>query len=73
MEKYIETPISKKISQTGAKKAVHSNLETVKTRTLLWHVVKRHKFVLVSAYSVVMTVVVFAPYAPGMIFGLVGL
>ena len=70
---YEETPVKDKISKAGNKKFVHNQLESVRTTTLLWHVVKRHKFVLVTVYASVMTVMVFAPYAPGMLFGLVGL
>lgn len=54
---YEETPISKKVS----KEAKNSVLTDVKTGSMLWHIVKRHKFGLVATYAVAITVLYFVP------------
>lgn len=42
-------------------------LKNVKTGTLVWHVVKRHKFAIVTTYAIVLTILYVFPPAPDLI------
>lgn len=45
-------------------------LESISTKRLIWHVLKRHKFELVSTWAFVVTVVYVFPFLPEMLIGL---
>lgn len=51
--------------ETGAKQGKRHSLEyelsTLSTATILWHVVRKHKFGLVATYAIVMTPFVLMP------------
>ena len=63
---YEETPVkNNKISRkTIALKA----LETVGTSSIIWYLIKRHKFALVATWAVIITVFYLAPFVPDLIF-----
>lgn len=72
---YEQTPAkspSAKMSKKDAKRIAASELNQFNTASMLWHVVKRHKFGLVAGYAVVLTVLYFLPFAPDLLFGLIG-
>ena len=62
--KYEETP-GKKASKKSVDKY---QLETVSTKTILWHIVKRHKFGLVLTWAVIITVLYLFPFVPDLLF-----
>lgn len=68
--KYEETPISNKVSKEAVKKAKTDQLDKVNTSAILWHLVKRHKFALVTTYAVVLSLYYFVPFLPDMLFSL---
>lgn len=61
----------KKVNKDTAKNAEMHELKRVSTSTLLWHVVKRHKFGLVSTYAVLMTAVYIFPPLPDLILSMI--
>lgn len=54
-------PTGKKTNKDTAKHAQEYDLKRVSTSTLLWTVVKRHKFMLVSVYAGVITALYLYP------------
>ena len=67
MGDYETTPVSKKPSKTAINKAVKEDLDKFSTGRIVWHLVKRHKFGLVTGYAVVLTVIQFLPFLPELI------
>lgn len=65
---YEETAIDKKPSKTAIHKAVKEDLDKFSTGRIVWHLIKRHKFGLTAAYAGLMTVLVVAPFLPGLLF-----
>lgn len=63
--KYEET--GSKTNKTTAKNARDNELKAIDTKTMVWHLIKRHKFGLVSAYAVALTVAYLFPFLPDMI------
>lgn len=57
----------KKLNKDSAKNALQYELKQFSTSTMLWHVVKRHKFGLVSTWAVVITLLYFVPFLPDLI------
>lgn len=68
--KYEETPINKTVSKEAVKKHKNDQLDKVSTSAIIWHLVKRHKFALVTTYAVVLTVFYFMPFLPDILFSL---
>lgn len=56
-----------KVNKDTAKNAKSYALNNVGTGTLLWHLVKRHKFGIVATYAVILTVMYIFPPAPDLI------
>lgn len=46
-------------------------LTSVSTSKMLWVAIRRHKFGLVSAYAIWMTIIYFMPFLPGEIISLI--
>jgi hypothetical protein len=65
---YETTPI--KNSKELGKQVKSANLDKIKTGTILWHLVKRHKFVLVTTYAIVLTVLYMLPFLPDVLTNL---
>lgn len=57
----------KKVNKDTAKNAKDYELKGIDTSQILWHIVKRHKFGLVSTYAIIMTVMYIFPAAPAVI------
>jgi len=62
--KYEATPIKKTVSKDTAAKY---ELGRYDTGAIVWHLVKRHKFALVVAYAVVISVQYFLPFIPDLL------
>lgn len=58
---------SKKISKSSA---VNETIKNVDTKAIVWALIKRHKFALVSIYAVLITVVYAMPFLPGEVVSL---
>lgn len=70
---YENTPVKVKPSKEAIKKYKESQAITeLQTRTIVWHLVKKHKFGLVSTYAIVLTMLYFVPFLPDMILSLFG-
>lgn len=61
----------KKVNQDTAKNAKEYALRNVKTSTLLWHLVKRHKFGIVATYAVVLTALYMFPPLPDLLLSII--
>lgn len=59
-----------KVNKDTAKNGTQYMLKDISTSTILWTVVKRHKFGLVVTYAVVLTVLYVFPPAPDLIMSL---
>ena len=68
--KYEETPISNKVSKEAVKKQKTDQLDKVNTSAIIWHLVKRHKFGLVTTYAVVISLYYFVPFLPDLLFSI---
>jgi hypothetical protein len=69
---FIDTPF-KVGSVKGIKsKAQNNALDSVGTGQIIWHLVKRHKFGLVSTYAIILTAVWLFPPLPHIIMALFG-
>ena len=66
--KYEETPIKK----TSNKKLKEYDIGRLDTSAILWLLVRRHKFSLVSGYAITLTVVYLFPPLPDMVLSLMG-
>ncbi|MBA3679087.1 hypothetical protein H0W80_02765 [Candidatus Saccharibacteria bacterium] len=65
---YEETPTK---NSKGLGKAVKDNdLEKINTGAILWHLVKRHRFSLVTVWAIVITILYMFPFVPDMILSL---
>ena len=60
-----------KVNKDTANNAKEYALRNVSTTTLLWHLVKRHKFSIVATYAVVLTAVWAFPPLPDLITSLI--
>ena len=65
---YETTPI--KNSKELGKQIKSASLDKIKTGTILWHLVKRHRFVLVTTYAIVLTVLYMFPFLPDVLTNL---
>lgn len=61
---YEETPINGKVSKRVVSKEAGRVLDDFSTSRILWHVVKRHKLGLITAYAIVLTIFYFLPFVP---------
>lgn len=69
---FIDTPF-KVGSVKGIKSKAQNNvLNNVSTGQIIWHVVKRHKFGLVSTYAIILTAVWMFPPLPYLLMALFG-
>lgn len=68
---FIETPVSTKPSKTAINKYKTDELNKLDTGAIIWHLVKRHKFALVTTYAVVLSVFYFMPFLPDILFSIV--
>lgn len=66
MEKYIKTPV-KKTKEVDMRKL---DLERFDTMNIIWFLIKRHKFVLVSVWAVFVTIIHFFPFVPDVILAM---
>lgn len=64
---YEETPIKTKVT---AKDNALKELARLGTLSILWFIVKRHKFGLLATWAVIMTALVLCPPLPQIIIGL---
>lgn len=60
----------KKVNKDTGKRGTDYELRNVDTKAMLWHIVKRHKFAIVTVYAVVITIAHFAPFLPDMLLAL---
>jgi len=56
-----------KPSTHAVSKNVDAMLNKVSTGRMLWHLTKRHKFGLVISWAIIITVVQFMPFLPGLL------
>jgi hypothetical protein len=68
---YEETPIKKRTGKDNHAMTVKL-AEQLRTSTLLWLLVKRHKFGIVLAWAIVGTVLFMFPAAPDIVLSLLG-
>lgn len=68
--KYEKTPVKNNIKD-ASKAEVERILERKSTSSLIWFIVKRHKFGLMSTWAVIMTVLYVFPPLPDIVFTLV--
>ena len=68
---YEETPVKKRTGRDNRAMAVKLAQE-LSTGTLLWLLVKRHKFGIVLAWAIVGTILFIFPAAPQIVLGLLG-
>jgi hypothetical protein len=66
--KYEKTPV--KHGADLAKKEVLADIEKLGTLAILWHLVKRHKFALVTTYATALTLYFLFPFLPDVLFNL---
>jgi hypothetical protein len=66
---YETTPI--KNSKDLGKQVKSANLDKIKTGTILWHLIKRHKFVLVTTWAIVITILYMFPFVPDLLLSVV--
>ena len=59
---FIET--GKKVNNDTGKNATQHQLKAFSTKELFWAIVKRHKFCIVSAYAVIITLFYLMPFLP---------
>ena len=67
--KYEKT--GKKVNKDTGNNAKDYTLKQVSTGTILWHVVKRHKFALVTLYAAILTILYLFPFAPDLLFSMI--
>lgn len=65
---YEETPIKK--SKVSKKTLALKELDTLNTSSILWFVIKRHKFGLVSTWAILVTLFYLVPFLPDALLGL---
>lgn len=65
--KYEKIPVNIKPSKESIKSDQARELNRLSTSAILWHLVKRHKFGLVSFYAVAITVLYLMPFLPSLI------
>jgi len=66
--KYEKTPVKNNINNN---KVLLDQLEKVGTSSIVWHVVKRHKFGIVVTYAIVLTIVYIFPPLPDLILSII--
>jgi hypothetical protein len=66
--KYEETPVKK--SKLSKQQVAQASMNGLSTSTILWTLIKRHKYGLVCTYAVILTVLYLMPFVPDMIFSL---
>ena len=70
---YEEIPVKKldkKTVKNIQKKTVKNELDRVSTLTMVWFLVRKHKYFLVSTYAIVISVFYFIPTTPQFILSL---
>lgn len=65
-----ETPIKKGVSKGAIRNEKNNMLSEIETGAMIWYLVKRHKFGLVSTYAVLVTLVWAVPALPSMVVDL---
>jgi hypothetical protein len=61
--KYEETPIKNNINKKEInKKMKNNNLDNVNTTSIIWYLIKKHKFFLLATYAVVITAFYLMPF-----------
>jgi len=60
----------KKVNKDTASNAKDYELKRIDTTHIIWHVIKRHRFGLVSAWAVVITILYVFPPAPDLILSM---
>lgn len=69
--RYIETPVKNNIKEAGNQDTLNI-LNRLDSGYLVWYLIKRHKFGLVTSWAVVITALWSMPFLPDLLFGLVG-
>lgn len=67
---YIETPV--KSSEGLGKRLLMKDFDKLETGTMIWMIVRRHKFALVTIYAVVISLFYFIPFLPDLLFRIIG-
>jgi hypothetical protein len=62
-----KTPISREVSKTAVDKALDELFNVAPSRKIIWRMIKRHRFGLMTSYAVVISIVVFVPFLPGLL------
>lgn len=65
---YLETAV--KPSKVTKKRSAELEIDRLNTFEIIWHLVKRHKFGLVSIWAVIITVLYLMPFLPDVILSL---
>lgn len=68
--KYEETPV--KPSKVSAKTLALKELDRVGTASIVWFLIKKHKFGLVLTWAIIITVLYVFPPAPQILLSLIG-
>ena len=69
-ERYIDSKETFKASKGLGKKVAVNSLNNISTGAILWHLVKKHKFAIVSMYAIVLTAVYIFPPLPDILSSL---
>lgn len=67
--KYIQTPVKNNIKE-AVKTEGNITLSEISTGRIAWHLIKRHKFGLVSVYAFALTMLYLFPFLPDVIASL---
>ena len=60
---YATTPVTNSTPTELANRAISMGMSKVSTRKIIWHLIKRHKFFLVSTWAVIITILWLFPPA----------
>lgn len=66
---YEETPVKK--SKVSHKQVALQELSRVSTGAIIWYLVKRHKFGLVTTWAIIVTLFYTVPFLPDLLFNLI--
>ena len=69
---YIKTGNSKISGKTAVKHVISKELEGIGSGRIVWFLVTRHKYGLVSTWAVVITVLYCMPFIPDLLLSFVG-
>jgi len=58
---YATTPVTNSSEAVLGKTVVNKVMNRVETRSIIWHLIKRHKFFLISVWAIFMTIMYLFP------------